>query len=377
MLAALVESSDDAIVGKTLDGIITSWNRAAERILGYTADEIIGRSVTVLFPKERLDEETVILSKIRAGQRIEHYETVRRRKDGTLLDVSITVSPIRNAAGQVIGGSKILRDISQRKRQEEELRNAAEEVARARDELERRVEERTAALRQAVAQMEEFSYTVSHDLRAPLRAMSFYCSALQEDFQDRLTESPQAAQYLRRIADNCSRLDRMIHDVLTFSRVARSDAGEETVCLDRLVRDLVEDYAGWQLPNAVVEIGPLHDVRGHEPSICQIVSNLLDNAVKFVPKGIRPHIRVWSEPDGDFIRLWVEDNGIGIDPRYRSRLFGMFERLHPNLPYEGTGVGLAIVRKAAERMGGDVGVESNGESGSRFWVRFRQPRQQF
>lgn len=373
-LAAIVESSDDGIVGKSLEGIVKSWNKGAERILGYTAEEMVGRSIMTIIPEDRLDEEAEILSRIRSGQRIDHYETVRRRKDGTLLDVSLTVSPIRNAAGEVIGGSKILRDISDRKRQEEALRLATEEIAKSRDELELRVEERTAALREAVAQMEEFSYTVSHDLRAPIRAMSFYCHALMEESQTQIADDQQGAHYVRRIADNCSRLDRMIHDVLTFSRVARNEITQETVSLDRLVADLIENYPGWQPPNAIVKVQPLHDIQGHEPSICQIVSNLLDNAVKFVAKGVVPEVAVWTEAVGDRVRLWVEDNGIGIDPRYRSRLFGMFERLHPNLEYEGTGVGLAIVRKAALRMGAEVGVESDGRSGSRFWVLFRRPK---
>jgi PAS domain S-box-containing protein len=170
-LAAIVESSDDAIISKDLDGIIQTWNKAAERIFGYTPEEATGKSVTMLIPEGRRDEEPVILSRIRAGERIDHYETVRRRKDGTLLNISLTVSPIKDQDGRVVGASKIARDITSRKRAQAELRAAREELARMNERLEVRVQERTASLTEAMAHLEEFSYTVSHDLQAPARAM--------------------------------------------------------------------------------------------------------------------------------------------------------------------------------------------------------------
>jgi PAS domain S-box-containing protein len=371
-LASIVETSDDAIISKSLDGTIRTWNEGATRIFGYTEEEAIGQSVTMLFPPGHLDEEPAIISRICRGERVDHYETKRRRKDGSLVDISLTVSPIIDKNGKIVGASKIARDISQRKRDEEAVRRATEELARSRDELELRVEQRTASLREAIAQMEEFSYTVSHDLRAPLRAMNVHCRALLEDHANLLAGSPEAIESLHRIAENCSRLDKMVRDVLAYGRVARDQLNLEHVCLDKLVRETISHYPNLQPPLAEIRVEPLDDVIGHEPSLVQVVSNLLNNAVKFVEPGTVPSVCVRTEREDGKVRLWVEDNGIGIDPQYHHRLFAMFERIHPKMAYEGTGVGLAIVRKATERMGGRVGVVSDGRNGSRFWVELRE-----
>jgi len=368
-LAAIVESSDDAIIGKDLNGIIHSWNPGAEKMFGYKSFEIIGKPVTMLFPANHVNEEPTILGHIRAGRHVDHYETVRRRKDGTLIDISLTVSPIRNGTGEIVGASKIVRDITKRKRDEEALTKATAALARANEELEQRVSERTASLTEAIEQMEEFSYTVSHDLRAPLRAMSVYTKALQEDFGYLFASEPDAQVCVRRVAENCLRLDKMIRDVLAYGRVARGKLEIHAVSLDALVAETLHHYPALQAPNARIDVSALGTVLGHEPSLIQILSNLLNNAVKFVAEGKTPEVKVWTEESEDDVILWVEDNGIGIDPTYQHRLFTMFERIHPNQAYEGTGVGLAIVRKATERMGGKVGSVSDGTNGSRFWVR--------
>jgi PAS domain S-box-containing protein len=365
-LAAIVEGSDDAIVSKNLDGVITSWNNGATRIFGYEPHEVIGKPVTVLIPHDRLNEETEILARLRRGERVDHFETIRRCKDGSLLDVSLTISPVREGSGKIVGASKIARDISGKKRADEALERAREELARTNEELEKRVHDRTESLREAIAQLEEFSYTVSHDLRAPLRGMQVYSQALLEDYGPTLDH--EAQHCLSRIADNATRLDKMVLDVLTFSRISRADLRMERVRLDPLVREIIQHYPAMQPPRATIEVAHLHDVFGHEPSLTQVVSNLLGNAVKFVAPGVTPLVRVWTEINADGVRLFVRDNGIGIKPERQSRLFRMFERLHPDMPYEGTGVGLAIVRKAATRMGGNVGVISEEGSGTTFWV---------
>jgi len=357
-LAAIVEYSEDAIYSTDLNWIVASWNRGAERLYGYPAHQAIGKSVAELvIPDGGKDNECKMLEPVWNGHAVENYETVRRRKDGTLFDVSLTVSPIKDAQGKVIGASKVARDISER--------------VRARARLEQTVAARTASLREAVAQMEEFSYTVSHDLRAPLRGMNGYAEVLLEEFGAALPE--RAQQYLLRIAANAVRLDKMILDVLTFSRVARAELLLERVSVDKLARQIVEHYPGMQAPAAQIQIKTLHDVLGHEPSLTQALSNLLNNAVKFVAPGNTPVVSMWSEQANSRVRIWVADNGIGVNPKYQHRLFKMFERMHPELKYQGTGVGLAIVRKAVERMGGTVGMESDGVTGSRFWLELNSP----
>lgn len=366
-MAAVVDSSDDAIITKDLNGIITSWNRGAERLFGYTAEEAIGRFVTMLIPSEMEDEEPNILGRLRRGDRIDHYETMRRRKDGVLLEISLTVSPVRDESGEIIGASKIARDITARKRIERQLAAAQEALIAANLDLETRVAERTASLERTMSQMEEFSYSVSHDLRSPVRAMKGYAEALIEDHADSLDEGARALA--ERIIRSGTRMENLIQDLLTYSRLARSDMKLQPVAVDRLVADIVQQYDALQPPKADVVIRkPMARVLAHEPSLLQALSNLLVNSIKFVEQGKRPRVEVWTESRNAHVRLWVQDNGIGVKPEYQSRLFRMFERVHEQSWYEGTGIGLAIVRKAAERMGGRVGMESDGVSGSRFWI---------
>jgi PAS domain S-box-containing protein len=353
LLAAIVECSDDAIVSKELDGTITTWNKGAERLFGYRPEEVIGKPITILIPSERHNEEPEIIERIRRGERVDHYETVRVRKDGTTVDVSVTISPMRSHDDRIIGASKVARDITHRKR--------AGEV------LERLVSERTASLREAIAQMEEFSYSVSHDLRAPLRAINAYASALIEDYGPQLDDTARGC--LDKIQRSSQRMDKLTQDVLTYSRVARSAMPSTEIDLDKLVLDVIGQYAAAGQNAPAIEIErPLLKVRGHEPSLGQCIANLLTNAIKFVPSGTQPAIRIWTEGLDGNVRLWIEDNGIGIKPEHHERVFLMFERIHPPGKFEGNGIGLTIVRKSIEKMGGRVGVQSDGQHGSRFWL---------
>jgi signal transduction histidine kinase len=271
----------------------------------------------------------------------------------------------------------VQRELVEQKRAEEALRaseqalkSAQAELKQHAEELEQKVQERTTSLREAVTQMEEFSYSVSHDLRAPLRAMQGYSKVLLEEYGERLGDG---CRYLERIVRSGERMDQLTREVLTLSRLSREEVVLKQVSLNRLVQDVIQAYPAFQSPQAEIEVKPLLDVIGQESMLSQVISNLLGNAVKFVKPGTRPQIRIWTELRGERVWLWVEDNGIGIKPEYQKRIFGIFERVHSEGKYEGTGIGLAIVRKAVERMGGSVGIESDGVNGSRFWVQLDKP----
>jgi PAS domain S-box-containing protein len=357
LLSAIVESSDDAIASKDFNGVITSWNKGAERLFGYTAAEAIGKSVAILIPEERLDEEPGILEKIRSGQSLEHYETVRRRKDGTPVDISLTVSPIRNAEGKIVGASKIARDIG--------------EKIQAREKLEQTVVERTAELRETIGELEAFSYSLSHDMRAPLRAMIGFSRILCEQHAEKL--DAEGVCYLEKIAAAALRMDRLIQDVLTYTHVLRSELKFEATELNTLVPEIIATYPSLHPDRADVRIeGVLPSIRSSGPGLAQCISNLLANAVKFVAPGTRPRVIIRAEVIGPDIRLWIEDNGIGIEPKDQQRIFTMFERVNSASAYEGTGIGLAIVRKALERMGGTAGVQSEIGHGSKFWIQLKK-----
>ncbi len=358
-LAAIVEGSDDAIIGKNLNGIVSSWNPGAERIFGYTAEEMIGKSISVLLPPDRLDEERQILSLLERGQRVDHFSTVRVHKDGRLIDVSLTISPIRDDEGHVIGASKIARDITA-------FRAAQDRKEAHTADLESMVRERTAKLEAMVAELESFSYSLSHDMRAPLRAIHSFSEIVLADYGDKI---PDGVDYLRKVISSASRMDRLIQDVLGFARLSRDEIKVAPINVDKLVHDIVEERPELHAPCAKVTVtGQLLPVMGHDASLTQCLTNLLGNAVKFVAPGVSPEVEVFTRPVGNNVRIYVRDNGIGISPEGQRRLFMIFQRLHPSDRFEGTGVGLAIVRKAAERMQGSAGVESVEGQGSAFWI---------
>jgi PAS domain S-box-containing protein len=250
-----------------------------------------------------------------------------------------------------------------------ELREAQEHLKNYANDLEIQVKERTTSLRQKVAELETVSYSLSHDLRAPLRAIAGFARIVEEDYSTKIDAEGQ--DYLRRISRSAQRLDRLIADVLAYSRIGNGGLRLAPVNVEELVRVIVREHPA--LSEAQIEMArPLLPVLAHEASLSQCLSNLLVNAIKFVPRRVKPRVCIWTEPIDDEVRLWVEDNGIGIAPEHQQMVFGMFQRLHDDQTYEGTGIGLAIVHKAVERMGGKVGVESEVGKGSRFWVQLRR-----
>lgn len=247
-----------------------------------------------------------------------------------------------------------------------ETRKSEKKIRELNLDLERRVADRTAELEEAVAQMEAFSYSVSHDLRAPLRAMQGFSDAALEDYGT--GADPVLKDYLTRIRDAAMRMDRLILDILAYSRMARSDLEINSVNVEKIARELVAQNAPFQPPQAEFIIdSPTLPVKAHEPALAQCLYNLMGNAVKFMSPGVKPKVRIFTDAVGDMVRIHVQDNGIGINPEYKDRIFGMFERIHKQ-SYEGTGIGLAIVKKSVARMGGQVGLESQEGKGSTFWI---------
>ncbi len=617
-LAAIVESSDDAIVSKTPEGVIMSWNSAAERLLGYRADETIGQSITLIVPAEFQEDELHILERLCRGERIEHHETVRLAKGGRRVDVSLTISPVRNKTGRIIGASTIMRDITRRRQREQALRDAtarlqmaqeaadlgafewdlrtdvvswspsmenlyglpcggfgrtceswramihpqdwpaikaatcdegkprapwkvefriirpdgavrwmavrariipdkgggpgrlvginmdiperkhAEEalrrsethfrqlanimpqivwvagadgvvdsfnrrwyeftgltegvddihswksvlhpddlpacqatwdmalqtgepfqteyrlrdsrtgnyrwflaralpvrdedgrivrwfgtctdiedqkraeatLAQARDQLDQMVQQRTQELQRTIGELESFSYSLSHDMRAPLRAIQSYLQIALQECGPRIGAPEQ--EYLQKSISAAQRMEHLIQDVLAFTRLSRQEITLHVVDVDTLAREIIQERPEFQPPAAEVRLeGQLLPMVGHEALLTQCLTNIVGNAVKFVAPGVKPQVRIYTEPKGGRIRLWIEDNGIGIAQDAQRNLFGLFHRFHGQ--YEGTGVGLAIVRKAVERMGGQVGVESEPSHGSRFRIELPAP----
>ncbi len=346
-LAAIVKSSSDAIISKRLDGTIVSWNPGAERLYGYSAEEVKGKSVSLLSPSGRDDEVRELLNRLTRGEMVESYETAGKTKDGRLIQVSLSISPIRDAEGRVTGGSVVARDITAKKRAEE-------------------------ALQRANHQLEAFADSVAHDLRAPLRRLRSLAEALIEEHGDALDDTGR--EYARRLSTVAARTDALTLSLLEYSRVSRADLPLDPVALDRVVSEaLALLEAEIESRSARIQVADwLPSVLAHEATLTQIVANLVSNAIKFVGPGVTPEVRLWAEDREDRARLWVEDNGIGIEPRYHQRIFHVFERLHDADAYPGSGLGLAIVRKGVERMGGRIGVESLLQHGSRFWIELRK-----
>jgi signal transduction histidine kinase len=263
-----------------------------------------------------------------------------------------------------LGKQKIAKEQLQKQKQEiEEAREALRKYANT---LEDEVSARTAKLRSTVRDLEEFSYSVSHDLRSPLRAMQGYATVVAEEYGKVLDGN--ALKYLDRIAAAATRMDGLIEDVLTFSKLGAGGIKLERIDLELLLKELIEQYPQLTAAHPQLEVRPpLLAVRGHRSCLGQALVNLIDNAVKFVSKGATPEVLVWTERRGSQIRICVQDKGIGIAPANSAKIFEVFQQAHGS-SYEGTGIGLAIVKKAAEKMGGEVGFESRAGEGSTFWI---------
>ncbi|MCP9749656.1 PAS domain S-box protein [Ferruginibacter sp. HRS2-29] len=482
--ASIINSSDDAIISKTLDGIITSWNKGAEKIFKYKSSEIIGQNILKLVPPGFEEEEAVIVGRIRGGSIIDHYETKRLCKDGQLIDVSLTISPIKNQAGQISGASKICRNITLQKDAERKLvqsekiyktiassipgsviclldtnfnyqliegdmmeklgfskeqllgkniyqslpayiadplaghfqkvlegqtvtvessrqgydvisryiplkneqdavnaimtvtidvtplKAAHRNISELNHVLEKRIEERTVELKKSNEELEAFSYSVSHDLRAPLRAVYGYANILEEDYQDKLDE--EGKRLLHEVQGNARKMGMLIDDLLSFSRLGRKKVEKSWIDMNVLVADVVQDILQHSGFKAAINLADLLPVKGDRGLMQQVMFNLLSNAFKYSSKREKSVISVMSRVEKNNIVYSVTDNGAGFDMKYVHKLFGVFQRLHSEEDFTGTGVGLAIVKRIIQKHRGEVWAES--EEGVRTTFYFSLPQ---
>jgi PAS domain S-box-containing protein len=350
-LAAIIESSDDAIISKSLEGAIQTWNVGAERTFGYTSAEAIGKHVTMLLPPERIGEETEILDRIRRGERIEHFETVRVRKDGVRIDVSLTVSPVKNSLGEIIGVSKIARDITARKQMETER-----EVLLLSERTARTDAEKASQIK------DEFLTTLSHELRTPLNAIVGWSQILNpESDREELTEGLDA------IRRNGFAQTRLIEDLLDMSRIVSGKVRLDVQSLD--LSSVINAAIDTVRPTADakgIKIRKVLDpsvgmVSGDPTRLQQVVWNLLTNAIKFTPK--EGKVDVILERVNSHVELTVHDSGIGIPAEHLPVIFDRFRQVDSSTTrsYGGLGLGLAIVKQLVELHGGSVHAKSEGE----------------
>ena len=364
-LAAIVECCDDAIIGKTLDGIITSWNRGAERLFGHTAAETIGRSILLLIPPERRDEEATILSRLCRGERIEHFETQRITKSGEQIDVSLTVSPIRDARGRIVGASKIARDIGERRRIEEAQKQLMEAERHAREQAQR-----------ANLLKDEFLSVLSHELRTPLSAIQAWGHLLAAG-RARPEEMRQAGEVIVR---NTMVQRRVIDDLLDIGRIVSGRLRVEMEAVDPV--QIAHATLDTIRPAALAKQIRIRDtldqgaptVRADPARLQQVLWNLLSNAVKFTPEGGLVQLTM-DRIDGQ-LRFSVTDNGKGIDAEFLPRVFERFTQgdATRSRQHGGLGLGLAIAKQLMELQGGSISAASPGEGlGATFAVTLPLP----
>jgi PAS domain S-box-containing protein len=336
-LAAIVDSTDDAVIGKTLDGTIISWNEGARRIYGYTATEVIGHPISILIPTDRPDELPAILARLANGERIEHYLTKRVRKDGSVIEVSVTISPVRDDAGTIIGASAIARDVT-----------AQQE-----------------AVREALRLREQFVSVAAHELRTPLTTLYARLQLIERRLGRKDIDLTVLVRDMTLVRQAADRLKALIDRVLDTSRIqsgrldldrARTDLGE----LVRTIAPMFAETSGREI-NVATPTDSL-EASVDAVRIEEVIVNLIDNAVKYSPPDTPIDLEVWGTPDA--VRISVRDRGPGIPEQKRQRIFEPFYRASTSQP--GVGLGLHISKEIVELHGGTLDVETPPDGGSRF-----------
>lgn len=346
-LASIVLTSSDAIYALSIEGYFKSWNPGAERLYGYSEKEVIGNSLTMLLPPENYSEMNYILKKISKGESIESYETQRIRKDKTIIDVSISISPIEDSSGLITGASTIARDITFKKRVEQELKKYAEDLAMSNEEL------------------YVFSYAASHDLQEPLRTIQAFVNLLNAKYKHKLDE--EVDEYIDAAYDGVSRMYRLITDFLTYSRVGSQAAIMEDVDCNEVLKDALTNVrVAVKESKARINHYSLPSVYGNKLQLTQVFQNLISNAIKY--KGERaPAIEISAIKKNGLWQFSVKDNGIGIEQWFSERIFIVFQKLHDHKKYPGSGIGLALCKRVVEKHGGKIWFESEVGKGSTFF----------
>jgi PAS domain S-box-containing protein len=355
LLAAIVQSSDDAIISKTLDGTINSWNKGAQALYGYTPDEIIGKNVRMLIPPELQAEEDYILGQLRQGITIDHYETVRMHKDGHRIDVSLNVSPIKDANGKVIGASKTARDITERKKAEIQLKTY------------------TQALEHSNKELDDFAHIASHDLKEPLRGIHNYSRFLLEDNQGKLDDD--SVHKLERLAYLSQRMELLVNDLLYYSRLGRQELAIQKTDMNEVIHDIEStlDLLIAENNAKIIIPKPLPTVTCDKIRMTEVFRNLITNAIKYNDKEQKivevGFLDKYKSSNSKIIRnvFYVKDNGRGIAEEFYEEIFKIFKRLQNAKKEDGTGVGLTFAKKIIERHGGQIWLESKINQGTTFY----------
>ena len=350
---AIFDSAIEAIVTIDEQSIVVSANPMTEEVFGYAVEEIVGRNVSMLIPSPHRElHDQYVAQYIETGARGDvirlRREVTGQRKDGTLVSLELSVGNVVFDDRRLFTG--IFRDITSRK------------IA------DRMLEQYSRELKRSNAELEQYAYVISHDLKEPLRMVTSFTNLLEEELRDSLTDD--ARRYMKFATDGAERMRRMIDDLLEYSRAGRADVDMETTDLDEVVTTALENLAiSIQEADADVQVGELPLVTGAPTLLLRLFQNLIGNAVKF--RGDRkPVIHVGAEQDGDFWKLFVRDNGIGVESQHLERIFQVFQRLHRREEYDGSGIGLAVCRKIVERHGGRMWVESVKDEGTTFWFTF-------
>jgi len=340
-LAAIVLSSHDAIEALTLDGNVIAWNKGSEELYGYNSNDIVGKSILTIYPEDRMAEFPPIMAKLKKGEYVEPFMTQRIQKNGTLINVAVSASPIKNNEGIIIGASVISRPVTWHKQATEQLESSNQEL-------------------------DAFTYSVAHDLRAPLRAIDGFSKILKEDYQDKL--DAEGKRLITTICSNTEKMGKLIEDLLALSHTGRHEIKKENVNMMQLVDSIYKELIVTEPEREIsLDLKKLPDNIADPSLMRQVWVNLISNAIKFTQTKQKALIEIGSSTDENNInQYYIKDNGIGFDMKYSDKLFGVFQRLHGS-EIEGTGIGLAHVKRIIMRHGGKAWGEGKIDEGATFY----------